>query len=248
MNHKLIIIFLLTTLLYLSCETKTANQNENREPIASSTADIPSVTIKPFSNVPEHFDAILEMREPSDINPKPGEVKFVFDIRNFELRSGNSITMNLNNKQFLQTSSPETSVRLNPGSYIAVSFLSLPNQVSLKNYGNYVVRTFSVGDVTTAEIDDTAPMIFYNIPRGRFQSKNGQIILDFFLLNTSLSANGHQVKIEIAGQEFLVAEWIPYLIEGLGNGSHELKLTLVDRNGKTIDGPFQQAKGNFHLN
>jgi hypothetical protein len=238
MNHKLFIIFFLVVLL--SCETRTASKNEHH--------DFPLVTIKPLTNFAEYFDAILVMEEPSGYDLQAGKVRFVYDIRNFPLSAGNYIMINLNNKELYPTTKPEASIQLLKENYMAVSFLCLANHISLKNYGNYVARTFNVHSAPAVGYDESAPMIFYNYPRGRIKMENnGQILMDFYLLNTALAANGHKAKIELSGQEFVVTEWIPYTIEGLVKGEHEIKLTLLDRNDRIVDSPFNQATGSFVL-
>ena len=68
-----------------------------------------------------------------------------------------------------------------------------------------------------------------------------QILLDFFVLNTSLSKDGNKVKVTINNQEFLLTEWSPYLISGLPEGKASISLELVDATGKYIQGPFNKV-------
>jgi hypothetical protein len=247
MDHKLTIIFGILLAIFASCDTRSSRQAES-ESSTPATADLPSIQITPILNVPENFDAILELIEPYDYeNIEPGKVRFFYDLRNFSLNSGNYIAMNLNNEHHLTTSNPELIASLQKGNYIAVSFLCLPNHISLKNYGNYVVRTFKIGNVLASETDDNAPMIFYNYPRGKVSKTNNAILLDFYLLNTSLSANGHKVKVNLAGQEFTLDDWNPYHIEGLPKGEHEIVLTLVDRNGVPVNNLYNSVRKTFQV-
>lgn len=246
MNHNFIIIFSLSLVILLSCETRTSRQAENQE--QTQTSEPFTISLKPVPTVTEHFDAILELVEPSGYDDiKVGEVRFVYDVRNFPLSAGNLITLNVDNEHYVQSKKPETSMKLERGSYLSVSFLCLPNQISLKNYGNYVIRHFKVGSLSEQEYDDTVPMIFYHYPRGRIEAGGDGVLLDFYLLNTELSTTGHKVKVELAGQEFTLTEWAPFMIEGLTKGDYNLKLTLVNGNGKIIDSPFNSVTGSFVL-
>jgi hypothetical protein len=240
MNHKSIIIFFLCHAIFVSCETRTASQKEHQV--------YQEVSIQPVKNVPEYYDAILVMEEPSEYNLKSGNVKFVFDVRNFSMEGGSYIMMNLNNEKFYPSVRPEIPVQLTKGKYVAVAFLCLENHVSLKNYGNYVVRTFDVQDSGQELYDEAVPMIFYNYPRGKIKLEDdGQLLLDFYLLNTSLEPDGHKVKVELDGHEFMVTEWIPYALEGVRKGKHNLTLTLLNRDGQVVESPFHKATSTFEL-
>lgn len=244
MNHKYIIIFLVV-LFFFSCEkrsSKTERQNES-----PSERQGGEISIQPAALSPEYPDAILEMIQPAEYDRlQPGKVAFRYDVKNFDLSSGASITVNLNNRDLFDQKEPEFTKVLDDGFYFALAFLTTADHISLKNYGNYVSRSVNVGS-GDGDIDQTIPMLMYNYPRGRIalDEKNG-IILDFFLLNADLSS-GMQVRAEIDGREFILNEWRPYRIRGLGRGRHVLKLSLIDQSGRLLQSPFNQAEGEFTL-
>ena len=66
---------------------------------------------------------------------------------------------------------------------------------------------------------DAPTLIFINRPKGTYTGKDTkEVLLDFFVLNTSLSEQGNKVKATINDQEFLITEWVPHLMKGLPLG------------------------------
>ena len=65
--------------------------------------------------------------------------------------------------------------------------------------------------------------------------------MDFFLVNTVLSANGYKVKVTLDGDAFTVDKWQPYLIEGLSIGDHQIAITLIDAKGTPVPGTFNNS-------
>ena len=66
-------------------------------------------------------------------------------------------------------------------------------------------------------------------------------MLDFYLVNTSLSSDGNKVRVTIQDSEFLIDEWTPYIIEGLPKGEISIKLELLNSTGKLIETPFNPS-------
>ena len=66
-------------------------------------------------------------------------------------------------------------------------------------------------------------------------------MLDFYLVNTEISKDGNKVKVTIDESEFFIFDWEPYLIEGLDDGDHTVKIELIDSNGNLIASPYNSA-------
>ncbi len=247
MGTKYFIIFVFFAAVLLSCETRTSRNTENSVE-APPSSDQPAVSIRPYTASSEYPDAMIELIQPTDYEElAAGKLSFQYDVKNFRLDGGNYITLKLNQDFSYESTKPDLTVPVGQGNYVALSFLCLPNHISLKNYGNYVVRNFQVGKSSGKAKDDTKPMIFYHYPDGQITRQENGVLLDFYLLNTSLGEDGYKVKIEIADQEFLVEEWVPYLIEGLKNGEHNVTLSLLDKNNKPVNSVFHTATGSFTL-
>ena len=72
-----------------------------------------------------------------------------------------------------------------------------------------------------------------------------RIMLDFYLVNTTLEAGGNRVRATINGTEFMLDKWLPYMMEGLPAGENTVKLELVDASGTMIPGPFNSVTRTF---
>ena len=68
-----------------------------------------------------------------------------------------------------------------------------------------------------------------------------KLLLDFYLINTTISPYGNKVKATINDTEFIITEWSPYYLEGLKKGEVKIKLELINSEGKLIDSPFNPS-------
>ena len=101
-----------------------------------------------------------------------------------------------------------------------------------------------VGDNPTDSIglDMEAPTLIYSRPKGTYSGKDtASVLLDFFVLNTELAADGNKVKATINGEEFMITEWAPHVMTGLPMGEVTIQLELIDAEGKPIPGPFNKV-------
>lgn len=86
-------------------------------------------------------------------------------------------------------------------------------------------------------------MLFYSRPKGVYKGADTvRVLLDFYLVNTSLSPNGNKVRVTIQDTKFLIDEWAPYYIEGLPKGEISITLELIDSKGDLIDSPFNPSE------
>ena len=72
-----------------------------------------------------------------------------------------------------------------------------------------------------------------------------RIMLDFYLVNTTLEPGGNRVRATINGTEFMLDRWMPYMMEGLPAGENTVKLELVDASGTMIPGPYNSVTRKF---
>jgi len=72
-------------------------------------------------------------------------------------------------------------------------------------------------------------------------------LLDFFVSNTTLAADGNKVHTVINGQEFTLDQWTPYEILNLPHGETTIKLTLVDSTGNPISGDNVSIESKINL-
>jgi len=245
-----------------SCET---TQHENATSKNDSTAiekdtlntlEKNGIKLSPVTNLPEFLDAQLTQNQPTENSTlKPGTNSFTFEVKNYQLGAqtdskscnhcsnsdqGQHIHFILNNAPYVALYEPKQTQDLTEGTYIELAFLSRSYHISIKQPQAYILKKFNVGKKNDLDkVDLNTPHMFYSRPKGDYSgTAASKIVLDFYLVNTDLSKDGNKVKATVDENEFLIEKWDAYLIEGLKDGEHSIKLELIDKEGKTIESPF----------
>ena len=213
------------------------------------------LTLTAYKESPKFEGATLKTATPKNGEKlKPGSTKVSYDIENFELGAqtedagknglansgeGQHVHAILNNEPYMAHYEPSFDVDLKAGHYVLLSFLSRSYHESLKNAGVYELIQFNVGNSSGKDIDLNAPHIFYSRPKGTYKGDDtNKLLLDFYLVNCTLSKEGYKVRATINGAEFMITDWSAYIVEGLPKGKVDLKLELLDTNGATVNSPF----------
>ncbi len=241
-------------------ETTTSDNQDEKAGIlitdSSNSVEKNGIRLSLLSALPDFPDAKLTMSSPEPNKKlKAGKTYFVYDVVNFELgkqtdtgscgncsnsEEGQHIHFILNNEPYVPLYKPEHTQDLTEGSYIVLSFLSRSYHIGIKQPDAYVLRKINIGksnDLDKTDLD--APHMFYSRPKGEYTGDGAEkIVLDFYLVNGDLSSDGNKVIATIDGTEFTLEQWAPYLIEGLDDGEHSIKLELVDKDNKPIESPF----------
>jgi cbb3-type cytochrome oxidase subunit 3 len=272
MRRKFLTLASLAVIFY-ACEPGRKAQTEEADPESvfvegqdrEGAAIKGNISITPFSSSPEFGDAVLMMNAPEDgARVKPGKVRFNYHIENYELgrqtpdaehkncansEQGQHIHLILNNAPYTAHYQTEFERELEPGHYVALSFLSRSYHESLKHDDAFVLKQFTVGDGPKQEVDLSAPHLFYSRPKGEYQGQEEieKILLDFYLVNTELSEEGNKVRATINGKEFIINEWKPFAVRGLPMGESTFKLELIDNQGNAIPGPFNVVERTITL-
>lgn len=179
-----------------------------------------------------------------------GIVKFNYKVDNYELGAnttgaeekmcansdkGQHIHHILNNEPYTALYKPMFDKSLQEGQYLNLSFLSRSYHESIKNKQAFTLTQFNVGKKKETPIDLNQPFMFYSRPKGEYKGyETKYVMLDFYLVNTKLSKKGNKVIAEINGTEFVITDWVPFMIEGLPAGESSFKLSLVDKNGELV--------------
>jgi hypothetical protein len=218
------------------------------------------LTLTPFDDSPKFPTAQLRLNRPIAGSSVASPVEFSYDLTNFQLTKmtgsdhstqmansmkGQHIHLIIDNKPYIAQYETKFSQAMDPGQHVVLSFLSRSYHESLKHLGAYDLRTITVGnavDTTSAKVDLKAPHLFYSRPKDTYAGADAKkIMLDFYLVNTTLAPNGNKVRATINGTEFMLDQWLPYMMEGLPAGQATIKLELVDNGGKLIPGPFNSV-------
>ncbi len=189
---------------------------------------------------------------------EPGKIPFNFAVEGYELGAqtadvdgkgiansakGQHIHLILNNDPYSAHYEAPFEKEMEAGHYVAVAFLSRSYHESVKSPGAAVATQFTVGTAgEVAEADLASPHLIYSRPKGTYKGADTEaLMLDFYLLNTTISADGNKVRATINGNEVIFSEWVPYVIKGLPMGEVEISLELIDAEGNLIPGPFNQV-------
>ncbi|MGI4864100.1 MAG: hypothetical protein ACRYFZ_09270 [Janthinobacterium lividum] len=222
------------------------------------------ITLTPFDDSPKFPTAQMQLTTPVAGSTVSSPVAFSYDLSNFALTKmtgsdhamqmansmkGQHIHLIIDNQPYIAEYETKFSQAMTTGHHVVLSFLSRSYHESLKHMGAYDLRKVTVGNPTASALDsaqlnfDTkAPALFYSRPKDTYSGNDAKkIMLDFYLVNTTLSPDGNKVRASINGTEFMLTNWLPYMMEGLPAGQATIKLELVDSSGKLIPGPYNSV-------
>ncbi len=217
------------------------------------------IKVMAFTSSPKFENASLKTKSPKMGDMlKAGKVVFDYEVQGYELGvatsdagtnglansdKGQHIHAILNNEPYMAEYKPGFEKDLEPGRYILLSFLSRSYHESVKNPAAMDIIQFMVGDTDAEPADLNAPHLFYSRPKGSYKGADAKkLLLDFYLVNADLSADGYKVRATLNGTEFMLTTWSAYVVEGLPMGDVDVKLELLDANGNSVKSPFNPAE------
>ncbi len=261
---KFLILSLLLSGL-LSCNNESdAKVSDQREELAEEQEkDITLTKIESFKKFP---DAKLTLVRPREQELSEGEHQFQFNVENYTLKEqttdadelelansskGQHVHFILNNGPYGAKYDKSFTQELPVGDHVLLAFLSRSYHMAVKHENAYTLKKFRVGNPTEDQqmnVDFDAPHLFYSRPKGTYSGEDTKkVLLDFFLVNTDLSKDGHHVIVTINDEEFILDDWAPYAIEGLPMGETTISLRLVDSEKNFIKGPFNEVERTITL-
>jgi len=264
-----VLITIVALLAFTSCNSGQQSGSEDDTAMADSMENAVAVeevynypvtkeglTVSYLEGSPAYEEASLSLVEATDAGN--GSYSFDFEVENYELgaqtepespnglaNSGNGqhIHFIVDNGPYSAYYESEFTHELESGQHVILAFLSRSYHESIKNPNAFAITVINVGDEAAEEVDLDAPHMFYSRPKGTYTGDDiNRLLLDFYLLNTTLSPNGNKVRAMINGTEFIFSEWRPYVIEGLTPGEVTVNLELIDAEGNVIDGPFNTVE------
>ena len=254
---NLLILGLIAITAFSCSPTSSTGETETEETAVEEVAAPIVLTKAPAS--PEYPDATLTKTDLAiEETDSLYALNYSFDVANYELGvqtadaetrgiansgKGQHIHYIVNNGPYAAHYMSEVPDQLEAGNYVVLAFLSRSYHESVKSDGAYFIENITVGDAEPTEADLTAPHLFYSRPKGTYKGADTEkVMLDFYLLNETISPDGNKVRATINGQEFSIDEWAPHYIEGLSVGENTIKLELVDASGNLIEGPFNSVE------
>lgn len=255
-------IVLSLMLLVLACKTDkkdTEVVNEQTKETVTEKYVFSNENIKVYPKAVDNtfINASLALNTPDEAIVV-GKNKFTYEVNEYDLKSqtndnnaealansdkGQHIHFIVDNGPYAAQYDPTFDANLEEGTHIILAFLSRSHHESLKQPRAYVLKQYMLGEQAEPIADITKdPMLFYSRPKGTYKAaENSKLLLDFYLVNTVLSETGNKVKVTINNDSFMVTEWQPYIVEGLGKGTHNFSITLVDKDNNEIPGPFNNS-------
>lgn len=245
-------------------EENNATANDSTEQVESTNKSLPKdavtkngLTLYKAEIDQEFPDAKLKLLSPEakDVTTA-GTQTFKYAVEDYELatqtpgaedrhcansQQGQHIHFILNNSPYSAHYEPTFDADLAEGNNVVLSFLSRSYHESIKNGSAYTFVNYKIGE-PAEEFDMDAGHLFYSRPKGTYSGKDTRkILLDFYLINTELKADGNKVKATINGTDFLLDEWAPYFVEGLKEGENTFRIQLIDKDGNLVPGPFNDS-------
>lgn len=140
---------------------------------------------------------------------------------------------------------------LEPGAHTLVAFPSRSYHESVKSADAYDLLNFYVqSDSGSFMLGPDEQAIVYSRPKGTYKGADAErIMLDFYLHNVQLSADGFKARYTIQsggaqGDEvasITLTEWAPAFVTGLESGTYVVRLQLLDENDELVPGPFNDT-------
>lgn len=248
---KLVLLAFISSMI--ACTTSQKSSEE------SSDEQAPAITLTKAPDSPAYPDASLTKTAVVQTDKDSTyAVDYAFEVTGYELGTqtadaetrgiansgkGQHIHFIVNNGPYSAHYMPGVSNELEAGNYVVLAFLSRSYHESVKGAEAFHIENLLVGDIESNEADLSAPHLFYSRPKGKYSGADTKkLMLDFYLVNVSLSEGGNSVRATINGSEFMIYEWAPYYIEGLPLGEVTIKLELLDSSGNAIEGPFNSVE------
>lgn len=250
-------------------DKKTTNADSAAAPAPRAAV---AVTTVPAS--PEFAGATLMIKSATaeKAGKDSAKVTFSFDVKNYELKAqtadgsgkgcansaqGQHIHFIMDNAPYKALYEPKNEVTLaNNTEHYLLCFLSRSYHESLKNKEAAVVLHFKIDEKGNyKKLDDPKePMLFYSRPKGDYIGKDtASILLDFYVWNTTIAADGNKVKAQITNESLkidttiMVDTWAPHFIQNLGTGKGKVTLTLVGKDGQQVQGSMTTVSREFNM-
>lgn len=255
-----------------SCGDSNNEQSGNTDTTQIATPAVTEITVSDVPASPEFPVAQLSIS--SVTAEKQGEdsvkVTFNYGVKNYELKSqtadaeskqcnnsaqGQHIHFIIDNQPYAALYEPKHTVTLplNSDEHYVMSFLSRSYHESVKTKGAAVVYHFKLDANGKVEklAEPTTPMVFYSRPKGDYLGKDTEnLLFDFYVWNTNLG-NDYKVNARINSGEqektIEVTNWKSQFLHGLAMGKSSITLTLVDKDGKAVEGPMTTVTREFSL-
>jgi len=245
MRFKTFSLIILT--LFFACNTNNSNKKETSDEASSSIENTQTSLIieqKVDSDIATFSADGITLTE---IKPTKNNKESVLTLTNTSFKEGinllqfsiennqnYNITTIQNNYTIATHSNTKIEQEFLSGNNVFLAFLSNKNNLGIKTNNATLLKNIVLNDEVL--FDEKQAHLFYYLPQ------NNIAILDFCLVNTSLSENGNKIKVTFNGTtSIIVDKWASYQIDGLTQNKNTIRIELIDKIGKLIPGPFNDS-------
>lgn len=245
MRFKTFSLIVLTFLF--ACNTNNSNKKETSDEASSSIENTQTSLIieqKVDSDIATFSADGITLTE---IKPTKNNKESVLTLTNTSFKEGinllqfsiennqnYNITTIQNNYTIATHSNTKIEQEFLSGNNVFLAFLSDENNLGIKTNNATLLKNIVLNDEVL--FDEKQAHLFYYLPQ------NNIAILDFCLVNTSLSENGNKIKVTFNGTtSIIVDKWASYQIDGLTQNKNTIRIELIDKIGKIIPGPFNDS-------
>ena len=190
---------------------------------------------------------------------KAADFAIKLDVKNWGTAPGSShVHLILDNRPYKPLYDTKAPVKISEllngenlaeGEHTLVAFPSRANHESVKTKDALTIVQFYVGKKCDAKVDTKKPMLIYSRPKGDYKGDQANhVLVDFQVANVTLAEGKEHVHIFVTGpgiEKTLEAKvekfGAPYYLDNLQNGSYTLKLELMDKDMKTLPGPWNST-------
>ncbi len=259
-----------------SCGDSTPPAGDTAKTDTVAPAPRPQPALSAVSSSPEFPGAAITIGavKAEPVGKDSAKVSFNFNVKNYDLKmqTADNGTKQCNNSaqgqhiHFIMDAmpykalyEPKNEITLANGTeHYLMAFLSRSYHESVKSQGAAVVYHFRIDEKGRVQkMDDPkTPMVFYSRPKGDYLGNDtANLLLDFYVWNCNLAPDGYKVKADVypAGGvpveqvSFTLDKWEPRFINNLATGKSKITLTLIDKDGKAVEGPCTSATREFNL-
>jgi hypothetical protein len=153
----------------------------------------------------------------------------------------------------------DPSYTLGEGQHVLVAFPSRPTHESVKPIGKDVplaVTTFWIGKKGAATWKPTDPTFVFSRPKGANDGAPPAegILVDWYLANVELGEGKHSIEAVLRGpgidgeKKASIRQWVPWRLQNPRDGEYQLRMTLLDRDGKPVSGAWNDVSRTFTVN
>lgn len=249
LNLFLVGLALSSTAVFTACNETAKNETEE-------TTELNTLKVNPVADSKQFPGAELKVSSISaeKVGADSALLTVRYDVMNFTLTEhtddsnaghmansseGQHIHFILDNTPYAALYKPEHSVMVKLDTeHNLMSFLSRSYHESIKEPNAAVLKYFKVDEEgKVIELDNPEePSLFYSRPKGEYAGEDtNNILLDFYLANTTLD-DGYKIEAKVNDSTFVLDQWTPYEIEGAPKGELTVQLTLLDKEGKAMEG------------